>query len=153
MCRKEKETIHHIISGCDALAPTKYLERHDNVCKYIHVLLTNEHGIDNQMTSWYQHQPRPVVENDRIKILWNFQIHTDHLRHKSEIIILDKINNQANIIVVAILSDYRIAQKRLEKKLHGIHRNKNIVETIQGPNYSDHHWCHGQQVQTIGQGH
>ena len=25
VCRVEKETIHHIISGCDGLSPTKYL--------------------------------------------------------------------------------------------------------------------------------
>ena len=32
ICRVEKET-NHIISGCNGLSPTKYLERHDNVCK------------------------------------------------------------------------------------------------------------------------
>ena len=43
VCCVEKETIHHIISGwCDGLSPTKYLERHDNVCKYIHVLMLLE---------------------------------------------------------------------------------------------------------------
>ena len=44
ICRVENETIHHIISGWDGLPPTKYLECHDNVCKYIHVLLLLEHG-------------------------------------------------------------------------------------------------------------
>lgn len=117
VCRKEKETIHHVISSCETLAPTKYLERHDNVCKYIHMLLTNEHGINNQITSWYRHKPRPIVENDRVKILWNFQVQTDHhLRHiKPDIIVVDKTKNEANIIDVAIPNDYRIAQKRLEK--------------------------------------
>jgi len=34
VCNIEKETVHHIVSGCGTLAPTKYLQRHDNVCKY-----------------------------------------------------------------------------------------------------------------------
>ena len=44
ICHVEKETIHLIISGSNGLSPTKYLKRHDNVCKYIHVLLQLEHG-------------------------------------------------------------------------------------------------------------
>ena len=44
ICRVEKETIHHI-SSCDGLSQTKYLERHDNVCKYIHVLLLLKPGL------------------------------------------------------------------------------------------------------------
>jgi len=106
-----------VISSCEALAPTKYLERHDNVCKYIHMLLMNEYDINDKITPWYQHQPRPVEENDRVKILWNFQVQTDHrLQHiKPDIMVVDKTNNEANIIDVAIPNDYRIAQKRLEK--------------------------------------
>ena len=116
-CRKEKETIHHIISSCESLAPTKYLERHDNVCKYIHVLLLNEYGILDRVTPWYQHQPKVVEQNDRVRILWNFPVQTDHrLQHnKPDIIVIDKVNKTANIIDVAIPIDYRIAQKRLEK--------------------------------------
>ena len=137
--RKENETIHHIISGCDALASTKYRERHDNVCKYIHALLRNKRDIDNQMTPWYQHQPRSVVENIWVKILWNFQIQTDHHpRHiKPDIIVIDQINKEANIIDVAIPNYSETPRK--DTKLHGsIHRNKNIVVS----NYSDHHWYH-----------
>ena len=44
ICRVEKETIHHI-SSCDGLSQTKYLERRDNVCKYIHVLLLLKPGL------------------------------------------------------------------------------------------------------------
>ena len=55
ICRVEKETTHHIISGCDGLSPTKYHERYDNVCKYIHVLLLLEHGFIEKYIPWYQH--------------------------------------------------------------------------------------------------
>ena len=55
ICRVEKETTHHIISGCDGLSPTKYHERYDNICKYIHVLLLLEHGFIEKFIPWYQH--------------------------------------------------------------------------------------------------
>ena len=117
ICRVEKETIHHIISGCDGLSPTKYLERHDNVCKYIHVLLLLEHGFIEKYIPWYQHQPTQVAENNSTKILWNFSIQSDHevLNNKHDIIMVDKINKTANLIEVAVPNDYNICNKRLQK--------------------------------------
>ena len=108
ICRVEKETIHHIISGCDGLSPTKYLERHDNVCKYIHVLLLLEHGLIEKKIPWYQHQPTQVAENSSTKILWYFLIQTDHkvINNKTDIIAVDKINKAANLIEVFVPNDY-----------------------------------------------
>ena len=117
ICRVEKETIHHIISGCDGLSPTKYLERHDNVCKYIHVLLLLEHGFIEKYIPWYQHQPTQLAENNSTKILWNFSIQTDHevINNKPDIIVVDKIKKTANLIEVAVPNDYNICNKRLQK--------------------------------------
>ena len=74
ICSVEKETIHHIISGCDGLSRIKYLERHDNVCKYIHAFLLLEHGFIEKYIPRYQHQPTQVVENNSTKIMWNFPL-------------------------------------------------------------------------------
>ena len=117
ICRVEKETIHHIISGCDGLSPTKYLERHDNVCKYIHVLLLLEHGFIEKYIPLYQYQPTQVAENNVTKILWNFSIQTDHemINNKPDIIVVDKINKTSNLIEVSIPNDYNICNKRLQK--------------------------------------
>ena len=120
ICRVEKETIHHIISGCDGLSPTKYLERHDNVCKYIHVLLLLEHGFIEKYIPWYQHQPTQVAENNSAKLLWNFSILTDHevINNKPDIIVVDKINKTANLIEVAVPNDCNICNKHLQKHEH-----------------------------------
>ena len=117
VCNREKETIHHIISGCTVLAPTKYLQRHNNLCKYIHELLLRENNIKNKHTPWYQHQPKSVEENETTKILWDFPIQTDHqIEHnKPDIILLNKTSKEALIIDVAIPSDYNIPRKRIEK--------------------------------------
>ena len=117
VCRSEKETIHHVVSGCSTLAPTKYLQRHDNVCKYIHSLLLNEYRFIDRKVLWYQHQPKTVEENQHAKILWNFSVQTDHTinHNKPDIIVVDKATNTANIIDVAIPNDYNITRKRLDK--------------------------------------
>ena len=74
LCRQAAETIHHIMSGCVVMAPTKYLQRHVNVCKYVHDLLLNEFDFKENRTAWYQHQPRTVEENTNAKILWNLSL-------------------------------------------------------------------------------
>ena len=117
ICHIKKETIHHIISNCDGLSPTKYLERLDNVCKYIHVFFLLEHGFIEKYIPWYRHQPEQVVENNSTKILWNFPIQTDHevINNKPDIIAMVKINKTANLIAVAVPNDYNICNKRLQK--------------------------------------
>ena len=116
LCRKATEAIHHITSGCVAMAPTKYLQRHDNVCKYVHDLLLNEFNFKDMPTAWYLHKPRAVEENENAKILWNFSVQTDHaMQHnKPDIIATDKAKNTAYIIDVAIPNN-NISRKRLDK--------------------------------------
>ena len=77
VCKEQKETIHHIINGCKVLAPTKYLKRHDNLGKYVHALLLYKYKITNEIPLWYLYNPPDVIENESMKVLWNFSIQTD----------------------------------------------------------------------------
>ncbi|XP_066928605.1 uncharacterized protein [Clytia hemisphaerica] len=117
ICRSSKETIHHIISGCTALAPTKYLKRHNDLAKYLHILLLQKHQLDTTDHLWYNYTPPPVIENHQIKILWDFSIQTDHhLQHnKPDILILHKTQRKAIIVDIAIPNDSNIATKRIDK--------------------------------------
>lgn len=36
MYHSKSEIIRHVLKGCTALAPMKYLKRHDNVARIIH---------------------------------------------------------------------------------------------------------------------
>ena len=44
---------------------------------------------------WYMHNPVPVLENDTHKLLWDFDIHTDHLisTRRPDLIIINKKEN------------------------------------------------------------
>ena len=41
---------------------------------------------------WYMHNPAPLLENDTQKLLWDFDIHTDHLisARRPDFIIINK---------------------------------------------------------------
>ena len=75
---------------------------------------------------WYEHQPESVVENENCKILWDFNIQTDHVieaRHP-DMIVVDKVKKTCTIIDYAIHYDSRVNNKEMEKieKYHDLAR-------------------------------
>ena len=66
---------------------------------------------------WYQHQPSPVVENKRYKLLWDFSIQTDRVieHRRPDIVIVDWEEKECIVIDVAIPADQNIADKDWEK--------------------------------------
>ena len=72
------ETLNHIISECCKLTQKQYKTRHDWVSKVIHWEMYKTLKFDHT-NKWYMHNPEPVLENDTHKILWDFDMQTDHL--------------------------------------------------------------------------
>ena len=65
------------------------------------------------------HNPAPVLENDSHKLLWDFNIQTDHLipaRKPDIIIINNKKKRICKIVDFAVPVDHRINLKESEKK-------------------------------------
>ena len=65
------------------------------------------------------HNPAPVLENDTHKLLWDFDIHTDHLisaRRPDLIIINKKKKRICKIVDFTVPADLRIKLKECEKK-------------------------------------
>ena len=46
--------------------------------RLIHWELCNELKFDHT-NKWYMHKPETVLENETLKILWDFKIQTDHV--------------------------------------------------------------------------
>ena len=68
---------------------------------------------------WYMHNPAPVLENDTHELIWDFDIHTDHLisaRRLDLIIINNKKIRIWKIVDFAVPADHRIKLKECEKK-------------------------------------
>ena len=70
---------------------------------------------------WYMDNSAPVLENDSHKLLWDFNIQTDHLISASRLDLI-MINNKkkkkmiCKIVNFAVLADHRINLKESEKK-------------------------------------
>ena len=64
------------------------------------------------------HNPAPVLENDSHKLLWDFNIQTDHLipARRPDLIIINKKKRICKIVDFAVPADHRIKQKECEKK-------------------------------------
>ena len=76
-CGDRDEIINHIISKCSKLVQKEYKTRHDWVGKMIHWEMCKKFKFDHT-NKWYMHNPAPVLENNTHKLLWDFNIHTDH---------------------------------------------------------------------------
>ena len=64
------------------------------------------------------HNPAPVLENDTHKLLWDFDIHTDHLisARRPDLIIINKKKRTCKIVGFAVPVDHRIKLKECERK-------------------------------------
>ena len=68
------------------------------------------------------HNPAPVLENDSHKLLWDFNIQTDHLilARRPDLIIINKKRKKekriCKIVDFAVPADHRINLKESEKK-------------------------------------
>ena len=64
------------------------------------------------------HNPAPVPENNTHKLLWDLDIHTDHLisARRPDLIIINKNKRTCKIVDFAVPADHRIKLKECEKK-------------------------------------
>ena len=88
------------------MAQKEYKARHDWVGKMIDWEMSKKFKFDHA-NKWYMHNPAPVLEDDTHKLLWDFDIQTDHLilATRPDLIIINKEK-----------TDHRIKLKQSEKR-------------------------------------
>ncbi len=118
MCKDKDETVNHLLSECSKLAQREYKRRHDNVANVIHWSLCKKHDLPHK-ENWYQHNASKtqILENDECKILWDFNIQTDHVieHRRPDIVVVEKKEGRAIIIDIAVPGDSRTNMKEEEK--------------------------------------
>ena len=77
LCGDRNETINHIISECSKIAQ-EYKTKHDWVGKVIYWEMCKIFKFDHTNKCYIQNSAS-VRENDTHKLLWDFNIRTDHL--------------------------------------------------------------------------
>ena len=66
---------------------------------------------------WYEHEPAPVTENEECKILWDFNVQTDHMieARRPDMIMIDKVKKVCQIVDFAVPRDTKVNTKEVEK--------------------------------------
>ena len=98
LCGDGEETNNHMISECSRLAKKEYKTRHNMVGKVIYWELGKKLKFDHT-NKWYMHDPISVLENDKQKLLWDFDIQTDHLisARRPDLIIINEKRERAKL--------------------------------------------------------
>ena len=107
--------INHIINECSELAQKEYKVRYDWVSKVINWDMCKKFKFDHTK-KWYMQNQAPVLENDTHKLLWDFNIQTDHLipAKRPDLIILIKKKRTCKIVDFDVPADHRINLKDCE---------------------------------------
>ena len=113
MCNEKGESVSHLVSECSKLAQRDYKRRHDNVARIIYWDLCRLYEPD-RADKWFEHQPSSVLETDRTKLLWDFNIQFHHIieARRPDMAIVEK-EEGCKIIDIAI-GDSRVAEKERE---------------------------------------
>ena len=108
LCGDRDETINHIISECSQLSQKEYKARHDWVGKVVHWEMCRKYQFDHT-NKWYMHNPAPVLKKDSHKLLWDFNIQTDHLipARRPDLILINKRKRICKIVDFAVPADHR----------------------------------------------
>ena len=118
ICRKvdSDETIYHILSGCDSLAKREYFTRHNAVCKYLHFVLCQKYSLPCGQ-NWFQHQPKEVIIDKNVEILYDQVICTDLEigANRPDLIVKDKGLKKTFVIDVSCPCDTNIHKMEATK--------------------------------------
>ena len=104
LCGEREETISHITTVRKKLAQKQYKNwRHDQVARVVYRKLCQNYDLQCNET-WYDHSPDAVMENDPVKLLWNFGIQTDqHLdQNRSDIVVIILLITKLTIKILSV---------------------------------------------------
>lgn len=117
ICHNDTESIQHIISACNGLASTLYVNRHDNVGKVIHQEICARYKLIKERSPYYKYSPDSVLENSEVKVYWDMSIITDRTvtHNRPDIVLTNKKEKKVIFIEISIPLDDNLSTKYTEK--------------------------------------
>ena len=99
--------------GCSKLAQQEYKRRHDNVARVGHWDLLGKCGF-SRGDKWFEHQPETALENNDDKLLWDYNIQTDHQisARRPDLAVINKQEQTCQVIDAAVKA---MEEEKLEK--------------------------------------
>ena len=67
--------------------------------------------------NWYEHEPEVVIENNQCKILWDFEVQTDHVikERRPDLVVVDIEKRICQIVDFTIPYDMEIMEREVDK--------------------------------------
>ena len=78
VCSMMPEYVEHLLSGSTPLTATMYKQKHDRIDRIVHWNLL-KHFNKHVSCEYWKYVPSAVVDSSEVKVLWNFNIYTDHV--------------------------------------------------------------------------
>ena len=94
------------------------------------------------MPKWSMHNPKSVLENEMPKLLWDFEIQTDHLVAARRLNLVIVIKRTSRIVDFAVPVDPREKLKESEKRDNYLDLARELEKTIEHENDGDTN-CNG----------
>ena len=84
-----------------------------------------------------------IINNNNNKLLWDFDIHTDHQISARRPDLNQQKQRTCKIVNFAVPADYRIKVKECEKKDKYLDLARELKKTMEhaGENYTNCYWC------------
>ena len=105
LCGDSLENVQHILSGCSALAQTKYLQRHNNAFKILFFEVLRSLDLITKVEPWFsQVTPKPLYENEHATAFWDVPLFADTTQVKANKIdatVIDKTSKQVRVIEIS----------------------------------------------------
>ena len=116
ICGKEPERTSHLLAGCDVLAKKQYLDRHNNVARYVHHCISKAYNFQTEK-KWHLHRPADVIMDKKVEITWDMILNTDREvgSNRPDIVVRDKAQKKTYIIDISCPSDANVNSKENEK--------------------------------------
>ena len=110
MAKFQPDVLNPLVLTCGCLL-------YGTVAKALHWDLFCQYAF-NRGGKWFEHAPESVLENDKVKILWDFTIQKDRKmsHNRPDIVVIDKETNECHTVDVACPIDRRICLKEQEKE-------------------------------------
>ena len=119
LCGAFRETVHHLLAGCQRLAGKEYLRRHNKALMVLAVAWAKKYELIDENIVWYKEkwERGKVFENNKGKLVWDFEFkmrQTSSAR-RPDLTLEDKETKRIWICDVACPQENNIEAKVKEK--------------------------------------
>ena len=116
MCGKAMENVTHVLSGCGALAQSKYKARHDAAIKVLFFDLLSDVGLIESAPSWCSPEtPKSEYKNDRASPFWDTPVYAEKTEVRANRIDARVVDKQK--VLLLEMSCPWMANRKLKEEL------------------------------------